>query len=42
MSVLAVVDCAVNADGPHAGCVPIAITIVLFTAVTGRPYVDVA
>lgn len=41
MSVLPVVDCAVNTDSPHTCRVAIAIAVVLFPAVAGSPHVNV-
>lgn len=42
MRVLTVVDGTVDADGPHTCGVPVTITIVLLSAVPGRPDVDIA
>lgn len=41
MRVLTVVNSTVDTDGPHARGVSIAITIVLLSAVTGSPDVNV-
>jgi hypothetical protein len=42
VGVLAVVDGRVNRDGPHGGCVAVAIAVVVLAAVAARPHVDVA
>jgi len=42
MRVLAVVDGTVDADGPHTRGVSVTVTIVLLSAVPGRPDVDIA
>lgn len=41
MRILSIVYGAVYADGPHAGSVTVAITVILFTTVTRCPYVDI-
>lgn len=42
MRVLPVVDGTVDTDGPHTRGVSVAITVVLLSAVPGRPDVDIA
>lgn len=42
MSVLPIVDGAINTDGPHTGRVTVAIAIVLLTTVARGPHVNVA
>ena len=39
---LTVVGGRVDADGPHAGCVAVAVAVVVGTAVARRPHVHVA
>ena len=41
MRILAVVDGAVDRDGPHTRRVAITVTIVVLTAISARPHVDV-
>jgi hypothetical protein len=42
MCVLAIINGAVDGDGPHAGRIPVTVAIIVFTAVTTGPHVDVA
>lgn len=42
MSVLPIVDGAINTDGPHTGRITVAIAIVLLATVTRGPHVNVA
>ena len=42
VGVLAVVDGRVDGDGPHAGCVAVAVAVVVLTTVSRGPDVDVA
>ena len=42
MSVLAVVDGAVDRNGPHAGGVAITVTIIILTSIATGPHVDVS
>lgn len=42
MGVLAVVDGTVDTDGPHTRGVSVTVTVVLLSAVPGRPDVDIA
>jgi hypothetical protein len=41
MSILTVVDGAVDGDGPHAGGVSVTVAVIFFTPITARPNVDV-
>jgi len=41
VGVLAVVDGAVNGNGPHGGGVAVAVAVVLLAAVAGGPNIDV-
>lgn len=41
MRVLTIVNSAIDTDGPHARGVSVAVTIVLFSAVSGSPHVNV-
>jgi len=42
MRILSVVDGAVDRNGPHAGCVSIAVAIIILTAIATGPHIDVA
>jgi len=42
MCVLTVVDGTVDADGPHTRGVSVTVTVVLLSAIPGRPDVDIA
>lgn len=42
MGILTVVDGTIDTDGPHTRGIPVAITIILLSAVPGRPNVDIA
>lgn len=42
MSVLPIVDGAINTDGPHTGRITVAVAIVLLATVARGPHVDVA
>lgn len=42
VGILAVVDGAVYADGPHAGRVTIAVAVVIFAAVAAGPNVNIS
>lgn len=42
VSVLAVVDGAINGNSPHGGGIPVAVAVVLLSAVAGCPNIDVA
>lgn len=42
MRILAVINRTVDANGPHARCISVAIAIVLFPAVPRSPNIDIA
>lgn len=42
MGVLTVVDGTIDTDGPHTRGISVTITIILLSAVSGRPNVDIA
>lgn len=41
VGVLAVIDSAIYADGPHARRITVTIAVVVFSAITTRPYINV-
>ena len=41
MCIFSRVDGRINGNGPHRGCIAVAVTIIVLAAVTGGPDVDV-
>lgn len=42
MGILTVIDGTIDTDGPHTCSVSVTITVIVFSAIPGRPDIDIA